>query len=321
MSKPHKVLLLGPTGYTGNSILLGLLNDRDSYQVSVLVRPSSASKPAVQKIKDELGVPVLIVDIINASMDELVKVLTGFDIFISAIDQRSQEAQLRLVQASKAAGVKRFVPCAWITVVPPGVMDARDSKQETYLEIFKAHLPYTIIDVGFWHQLSFPRVPSGRVDYACFVSPSLHGNGGTSTMMTDLRDIGPWVALILKDERTLNRYVCTYSDVLTENEIFALTEEMSGEKVERTYISAEENAASRAALEAALKADPNNEQAHLKYDFAQYDYSKYFRGDNTPAYAKYLGYLDATELYPDFRPRKFKEFMVELLEGKIARVS
>jgi hypothetical protein len=51
----------------------------------------------------------------------------------------------------------------------------------------------------------------------------------------------------------------------------------------------------------------------------EYMYSKYVRGDNTPAYAKYLGYLSATELYPQFKPISFRDFLVELLEGKAHR--
>lgn len=52
---------------------------------------------------------------------------------------------------------------------------------------------------------------------------------------------------------------------------------------------------------------------------ADYDYSRYLRGDNQPEYAKYLGYLDARELYPDFRPITFREFVKDLLEGKIVK--
>lgn len=44
------------------------------------------------------------------------------------------------------------------------------------------------------------------------------------------------------------------------------------------------------------------------------------RGDNTPEYAAYLGYLDAQELYPDFRPRTFEAFVRELLSGKAEKV-
>lgn len=42
----------------------------------------------------------------------------------------------------------------------------------------QAHLPYTFIDVGYWHQLSWFRVPSGRLDYALtFDTPEVFGDG------------------------------------------------------------------------------------------------------------------------------------------------
>jgi hypothetical protein len=34
-----------------------------------------------------------------------------------------------------------------------------------------------------------------------------------------------------------------------------------------------------------------------------------------PEYAKYLGYLDAKELYPDFKSISFEEYVQELLSG------
>ena len=49
---------------------------------------------------------------------------------------------------------------------------------------------------------------------------------------------------------------------------------------------------------------------------AEYNASKYIRKDNTPEMAKYLGYLDARELYPDFEPIAFERFVDELVEGK-----
>ena len=66
-----------------------------------------------------------------------------------------------------------------------------------------------------------------------------------------------------------------------------------------------------------LAKDPKNSWARTKRYVAEYNYSKYVRRDNTPEYAKYLGYLDARELYPDFKPKDFREFVVELLDGKI----
>jgi hypothetical protein len=49
-----------------------------------------------------------------------------------------------------------------------------------------------------------------------------------------------------------------------------------------------------------------------------YAYSKFVRGDNTPEYAKYLGYLDASDLYPDLVPRSYEAFGRELLNGEAA---
>ncbi|KAK6971974.1 glycoside hydrolase [Favolaschia claudopus] len=314
----QKVLLLGATGHTGSSILKALLKDESSFEVEALVRPSSAEKPEVKN----LGVKIVIVDIVSAPIEDLVKVLTGIDVFISAIDAMGQSSQLRLVTAAKEAGVKRFVPCAWITVCPPGgVMKLRDSKQQVYEEIWKSHVPYTIIDVGYWHQISFPTLPSGKVDYASFwPKTEIHAGGDIPNMLTDLRDIGNYVALIIKDERTLNRFVCTYSDALSENEIFAMIEEMAGEKVARKEVSASDILAMRTTASTGIAADPTNAQAQMMFYLAEYDYSKYVRGDNTPQYAKYLGYLDARELYPEFKPIGFRDFLGELLEGKVEKL-
>jgi len=52
----------------------------------------------------------------------------------------------------------------------------------------------------------------------------------------------------------------------------------------------------------------------------EYSYSMFVRGDNSPEYAKYLGYLDARDLYPDFVPRSFEAFARELVDGKAARI-
>lgn len=48
----------------------------------------------------------------------------------------------------------------------------------------------------------------------------------------------------------------------------------------------------------------------------EYAYSKFVRGDNSPDFAKYLGYVDASDLYPDFVPRSFEAYAKELVDGK-----
>ncbi|KAJ7982950.1 hypothetical protein DFH06DRAFT_1081071 [Mycena polygramma] len=314
----QQVLLLGATGETGGSILHGLLEDSDSFIVEALVRPSSAEKLEVKALV-ERGIKIRGADI-EGPLESLVASLSGVDVLISAIDAMSQLAQIQLATAAKEAGVKRFIPCAFTTVAPPGgVMTLRDNKEQVHQHIRKLYLPYTIIDVGYWYQLSFPRLPSGRVDYASLVpNLEIHGDGNMPTMLTDLRDIGVFVVRIIKDARTLNKSVIAYGEVLSENEILETMEALSGEKVERKHVSFETIAA-RAALAATVKADPDNHPAKRLLLREDYEYSKYVRGDNTPAHAAYLGYLNAKALYPDFQPKGFAEFAREVLDGKMER--
>lgn len=201
------------------------------------MRPSSADKPATLLLKSR-GLAILVLSL-EDSILELANQLQGFHILISAVGANSQLAQMPLIEAAKLAGIQRFVPCAFISVCPPaGVMHLRDEKELIYNHILKHHLPFTIIDVGFWHQMSFPRLASGRSDYACLVPmEQIYGTGDTPTLLTDQRDIGEFVARIIKDERTLNKKVFTHSDELTQNQIYSIMESLSGETLVRNYVS------------------------------------------------------------------------------------
>ena len=336
MSK-QTVLLLGATGETGASILEGLLAD-GSFDVSVLVQPSSATKPAVQALAAR-GLRIVIGDL-KAPVPDLAKVLTGTHTLISAISAESQLAQLPLIEAASLAGIKRFVPCAFTTICPPGgVMMLRDEKEVVYSAIFCAKVPYTIVDVGFWHQISFPRLPSGRSDYAALVPiKDIYGDGQAKNLLTDQRDVGEFVARIVKDERTLSKRVCVWGEELSAEEVWAVVERVSGERLERNYvrfsffvkspsllvsdniqIPKDTFMPKLAAAKAAHEADPADQLKRRILYLMQYHHSKYIRGDNTKANARYLGYLDARELYPEFRPVSFETFVRELLEGRARR--
>jgi hypothetical protein len=52
----------------------------------------------------------------------------------------------------------------------------------------------------------------------------------------------------------------------------------------------------------------------------EYAYSKFVRGDNFSEYAKYLGYFDPMDLYPEFVPRSFQPFAKELRGGNAAQL-
>ena len=101
------------------------------------------------------------------------------------------------------------------------------------------HLPYTVVDVGWWYQVNLPRLPSGRIDYAVMeTADGIAGDGNVPFALTDLRDVGKYVARIIADPRTLNRMVFAYNEVLTHNQLYDLQEKLSGEKLDRRYVSA-----------------------------------------------------------------------------------
>ena len=93
--------------------------------VFALIRPKSTDKPAV-RVLQERGVEICEGDL-EGSEDELVKALYDIDVVISCVGALQQQDQISLANAAKKAGVKRFVPCGFITVAPPGgIMRLRD---------------------------------------------------------------------------------------------------------------------------------------------------------------------------------------------------
>jgi hypothetical protein len=99
-------------------------------------------------------------------------------------------------------------------------------------------VPYTIIEVGYWYQAIFPTLPSGRVDYASLYVPktTISGDNTMKTALTDLRDVGGYVANVIADKRTLNNSVLCYGQLLSQEEVFTAMEEVSEEQIERKYV-------------------------------------------------------------------------------------
>lgn len=273
------------------------------------------SKPANVALKDR-GIQTRALDL-DAPQESIVTALKDIDILISAIGPRDQLAQIPLVHAASKAGVKRIVPCGFGPVLPVGVHRSRDQKEEVYNLVKRLHIPYTIIDVGWWYQFSLPALPSGKIDYALVVPiKSIPGDGNAPSARTDLRDVGKYVVRAIRDERTLNAMVFVYNELWTANQIHDLVEKLSGEKIPRNYAGAEKYEQQIAEADATLKDSPEDFVARAQKVLAQYNLSWGIRGENTPEYAKYLGYLDGKKLYPDVKFTSFESYLEEVLSGK-----
>ncbi|KAH7144397.1 hypothetical protein B0J13DRAFT_555122 [Dactylonectria estremocensis] len=310
-----KVGIVGASGETGQSIANGLLQSKEAFDITGFVRPASIDKSEVQNIKQQ-GVAIVPFDL-EAPHEELVKALTGQDVVISCIIPFAADAQNALADAAKAAGVKRFVPSYFGPISPPdGVMALREIKEATLNHVKKIYLPYTVIDVGWWYQSSLPRLPSGKIDYAIrFPVANMYGDGNLPSALTDLRDIGKYVARIISDPRTLNKSVFVHNETWTQEQIFTLLEKASGEKVPRDYLS---RADIETSIKVARKAYYEQEQSVanlLGLAVMQYPHSVWLRGDNLPESAEYLGYLNGKELYPDVETIKYEDYVAEVLAG------
>ena len=174
----------------------------------------------------------------------------------------------------------------------------------------------------WWYQIAIPALPSGKINYAIAV-PGIHlaGDGDQLSAHTDLRDIGRYIAKVIVDERTLNKMVFVYNELWSQNRIWdALEEELSGEEIAREHDSLESLRSRIADARFKLVADPANVGTFLQIISAQYTISWGIRGDNTPEYAKYLGYLTSKELYPEMEFVCFENFLQEVLDGRMKGV-
>ncbi|THG97682.1 hypothetical protein EW145_g7565 [Phellinidium pouzarii] len=297
------VIIVGATGVTGGSIVDALLT-RPDFHVIALVRPASASKPDVAALQGR-GVEIRIADIEPSAEEQLVEALRGADVVICAIHGTEFAPQYTLIDAVKKAGVKRYISNDWASACTRGVRQLHDEKLAAQDYVKKVGINYTFIGTGFWYLL--PAIESvkstGLGPLVDAYSREIVGAGDVKSAMIDTRDIGEFVARILLDERTVNRYVFCYGEEVTQSEIHALAERVSGHKIDRIRLRGEDIAEE-------VKTAPNYGMRAM----AEYKYSGWVRGDNTIENAKkekYGGALDARELYPDLKVRTLEEFANE----------
>lgn len=140
------------------------------------------------------------------------------------------------------------------------------------------------------------------------------GSGNVPSALTDVRDIGRYFAKLIRDWRTENKYVLVYNELWTQNQIWDALSRISGEDIPKNYTSAAELESTIASASAAVEAGAKDVTDITKLIGAQYRYSWGIRGDNTPEYAKFLGYVTSRELYPDMGFIRFEQFLKELVE-------
>ncbi|KAE8374979.1 isoflavone reductase family protein [Aspergillus bertholletiae] len=325
MSSPITVGVIGATGNVGQSVVQGLLSSPTNFAVTSFTRQASAHSRANQRLREQ-GVSIVGYDL-SHPRETLVEKLKGVTVLISCMTWEHLDLQIPWIEAAKEAGVGRFIPSEWVGPAPAGVIDIKDKKLDILGAIHRARLPYTLIDTGCWHAVFVPKIPSGRSDsaHSIYIDHRIVGDGNQKFALTDLPDVGRFVAKIIADPRTVNKHVFAYTEVLSMNEIWDTMASVSGEEPARDYISKSELDVVIRDCKKRLAANP--ESAHhpskimdtANFNMAQYRISWCVRGDNTPEYAEYLGCLDFWKLFPDFpRGRSLEAFYQEVISGSAA---
>lgn len=120
--------------------------------------------------------------------------------------------------------------------------------------------------------------------------------------------VGRYIARIIADPRTINRFVFAYSDLLTGRQLAETIECMSGEQVAVVRVEPE-------SLVRAVESKEKDPTPFLTSTLL-YWHSALVRGDNQPERASFLGYLDARELYPELEPVRFEDTIRRALQNK-----
>ncbi|KAL3439818.1 NAD(P)-binding protein [Aspergillus insuetus] len=314
-----RVAIIGASGVTGDSIVNALLAHPDGqFNVAALVRPGSLGNPAYGYLRQR-GVEIIPADL-GGPLNQLISVLSGIDVVISAIFYGSLDFEIPLATAAKAAGVGRFIQSAYNIPVPAkGVYYIREKKEEILSHIQQLRLPYTYIDVGWWYHVVLPRIPSGRTEHALpcgSMDLPIADLGNVPSCLTHIRDVGRYIARIITDQRTLNKKVFVYNEALTQNQVYEIIECVSDERPKRTYISEKDIRIWREEAQREVQKNSSDVVALGQLCLRDVFLASNVNGYNTPEYAEYLGYLSGKELYPDFEYLTYEDYVQEVLEGK-----
>ena len=154
------IALAGATGDLGFRIAWQLLGRGATLRV--LVRPSSAAKPEIARLR-ERGAEIIEIEL--ADKAALTRALAGVDCVVSALSGLRPvivEAQTQLLEATVAAGVPRFIPSDFsidFTKLPAGSNRNLDLRREFGAILDKAPIRATSILNGMFMDLLTGQAP------------------------------------------------------------------------------------------------------------------------------------------------------------------
>ncbi|KAM3372325.1 hypothetical protein ACQJBY_019297 [Aegilops geniculata] len=256
-----RVLVVGGTGYIGRRIVKASL--AQGHETYVLMRPEIGLD--VEKLQLLLSFKAQGARLMETSLDDhrgLVAAVKQVDVVVSAMSGvhfRGHRLllQLKLVEAIKEAGnVKRFLPSEFGMdparmghALEPGRITF-DEKMEIRRAIEEANIPHTYISANCFAAYFGPNLGQMRTLLPPKEKVHVYGDGNIKGIFMDEDDVATYTIKSIDDPRALNKtiYLRPPENILSQNELIAKWEKLSGKVLEKIPIQSDEFLASMKAF-------------------------------------------------------------------------
>lgn len=304
-----RVLVVGGTGYIGRRIVKASLEH--GHPTYVLLRPEIGLD--IEKLQMLLSCKAQGARLVEASFDDhrsLVAAVKQVDVVVSAMSGvHSLLLQLKLVEAIKEAGnVKRFLPSEFGVdparmghALEPGRVSF-DEKMQIRRAIEEANIPHTYVSANCFAAYFCANLCQLRTLLPPKEKVHVYGSGNVKAIFIDEDDVAMYTIKSIDDPLALNKtiYLRPRENILTQNELIAKWEKLSGKALAKVPIPGDEFLASMKDTDFANQVGVG----HFYHIFYEGCLTNFDIGDNG---------AEASELYPEVQYTRMDDYMKRYL--------
>ncbi|XP_052137600.1 isoflavone reductase homolog [Oryza glaberrima] len=301
------------TGYISRRIVAASL--AAGHPTFVLLRPEIGLD--IDKLQILLAFKAQGARLLEASLDDhdgLVAAIRQVDVVVSAmsgahIRSHNLMLQIKLVEAIKQGGnIKRFLPSEFGrdpsrmgNALEPGRVTF-DEKMEIRRAIENANIPHTYVSANCFAAYFSPNLCQMKTLLPPKERVGVYGDGNVKVFFVDEDDVGTYTIKSIDDPRTLNKtiYIRPQDNCLTQNELIAMWEKLSGKSLTKFHIHGDEFLASMKDTDFAHQVGVT----HFYHIFYEGCLTNFDIGDNG---------AEATLLYPDVQYTRINEVLKRYL--------
>ncbi|XP_048554514.1 isoflavone reductase homolog [Triticum urartu] len=305
-----KVLVVGGTGYLGRRIVKASL--AQGHETYVLLRPEIGLD--IDKLQMMLSFKAQGARLVEASLNDhrsLVATMKQVEVVVSAMSgvhfrSHNLQLQLKLVDAIKEArNVKRFLPSEFGMdparmghALEPGRVTF-DEKMEIRKAIEEANIGHTYISANCFAAYFVPNLCQMRTLLPPREKVNVYGDGNVKAIFMDEDDIATYTIKSIDDPRALNKtiYLRPLENILSQNELIAKWEKLSGKALEKIPIPSAEFLASMEGTDLANQVGVG----HYHHIFYEGCLTNFAIGDD--------GEEEGSLLYPEVQYTRMEEYM------------